>query len=182
MREAAVELVTAVATLVRERNTIDAQIARITNRPMVAGHLGEWLASQLFEIDLEASAVAKAIDGRFTQGALAGKTVNVKWYGKREGLLDMTMSEAIDYYLVFTGPKVAAASSRGGVRPMRIDACYLFDAQGLVARQLARGVKVGIASSVLAAEWEAAEIYPNANNQLLEVDADAKAMLQLFGD
>jgi len=35
-------------------------------------------------------AVAPAFDGRFSSGALQGRTVNVKWYLKREGLLDVT--------------------------------------------------------------------------------------------
>ena len=47
--------VRAVARLVRERNETDGEIARIINRPAVAGHLGEWLASQLLDIDLEPS-------------------------------------------------------------------------------------------------------------------------------
>jgi hypothetical protein len=47
------EAVRAVARLVRERNEIDGEIARVMNRPALAGHLGEWLASQLFDIDLE---------------------------------------------------------------------------------------------------------------------------------
>jgi len=50
--------------------------------------MGEWIASKVFDIQLEDSAVAKAIDGRFRSGPLAGKTVNIKIYGKREGLLD----------------------------------------------------------------------------------------------
>jgi hypothetical protein len=182
MRDGASGTVTEVAALLRERNMIDARISAITNRPMVAGHLGEWLASQLFEIDLEPSAAAKAIDGRFATGPLAGKTVNIKWYGKREGMLDMSSSDVLDYYLVFTGPKAAATTSTGGIRPMRIDACYLFEARGLLARQLERGVKVGIASSVLAAEWAAAEVYPEPNSPLLEIDDEAVALLRAFGD
>lgn len=182
MRDHAAELVGEVAILLRERNTIDAQIARITNRPVVSGHLGEWLAGQLFDIDLETNAVTKAIDGRFTTGNLVGKTVNVKWYGKREGMLDMTASDVLDYYLVFTGPKATSLTSVGGVRPMRIDACYLFDARALLAGHRERGLKIGVASSVRAAAWDEAEIYPRANNPQLLVDADAHRLLQLFGD
>jgi hypothetical protein len=63
----------------------------------VAGHLGEWIAAEIFAIDLEASAVAKVIDGRFTSGPLAGCTVNIKWYGMREALLDMTEDARLDY-------------------------------------------------------------------------------------
>ncbi len=49
------------------------------------GHLGEWIAAQVFGIELERHATAKGIDGRFADG----RTVNIKWYLKREGLLDL---------------------------------------------------------------------------------------------
>jgi hypothetical protein len=182
VRDGAAESVAQMASLVRNRNAIDERIAAITNRPVVAGHLGEWLAAQIFEVQLESSAVAKAIDGRFTRAPLAGKTVNVKWYGKREGLLDMTDSDALDYYLVFTGPKSAATTSVRGTRPMRIDGCYLFDARGLLARQIARGAKAGVAASVLGAEWDVAEIYPTKRSSVLAVGPEEAALLRLFGD
>jgi hypothetical protein len=109
--------VTRIAGLLRQRDAIDAEIATVIGRPMTSGHLGEWIASMVFDIDLEPSATAKAIDGRFRSGQLAGRTVNIKWYLKREGLLDMTSSPALDFYLVLAGPAVAAASSRGATRP-----------------------------------------------------------------
>ena len=105
------------AALLRERNAIDAELARLIQRPMTSGHLGEWIAAQVFDIELEASAVAAGIDGRFRSGPLHGRTVNVKWYLKREGLLDTTEAAALDYYLVLTGPSSAAVSSRGTTRP-----------------------------------------------------------------
>jgi len=180
MREQARNLVPRVARLVRDRNEIDAKIAAITGRPVVSGHLGEWIASQLFDIDLEVSAVAKAIDGRFTTGRLAGRTVNVKWYAKREGLLDMTEDPSLDYYLVLTGPESRAATSRGLTRPLSIAAVYLFDAPALLALQLARGAKVGIASSIPISAWKAAEIYPEATNTVLDVHPDAWQLLDQF--
>jgi hypothetical protein len=67
-------------------------------------------AAQIFDIELEASAVAAGIDGRFRSGSLQGRTANINWYPKREGLLDTTDSTALDYYLVLTGPPSAAAS------------------------------------------------------------------------
>jgi hypothetical protein len=50
---------------------------------MTSGHLGEWIASQIFDIQLEASAVTAAVDGRFRGGPLAGRSANVKWYLKK---------------------------------------------------------------------------------------------------
>src|SRR5690348_15442767 len=67
-----------VAELLARRNEIDRDIADVIKRPMTAGHLGEWVAAQIFDIQLEDSAVATAIDGIFRSGQLAGRTVNVK--------------------------------------------------------------------------------------------------------
>jgi hypothetical protein len=68
-------------------------------------------------IELEPSAVATAIDGRFPQGRLAGRSENIKWYLRREGLLDVTECRELDYYLVMAGPAAGATSSRGATRP-----------------------------------------------------------------
>jgi len=85
-----------IAQLLRERNTIDEMIAKIIGRPMVSGHLGEWIAARVFQIELEPTAVAPGIDGRFTSGSLQGRTVNVKSSLKREGVLDITEAAAPD--------------------------------------------------------------------------------------
>jgi len=63
----------------------------------------------------------------------------------------------------------APVSSRGTLRPFCIDGVFLFDARHLHAELGARGVKIGIATSVPAARWEAAEIYPHPNNPHLMV-------------
>jgi hypothetical protein len=97
------------AALLRERNAIDAGLARLIQRPMTSGHLGEWIAAGVFGIELDASAVAAGIDGRFRSGPLQGKTVSVEWYLKREGMLDTSESAALGYYLVLAGPASAAA-------------------------------------------------------------------------
>jgi hypothetical protein len=72
------------------------------------------IRSRVFDIQLEDSAVAKAIDGRFRSGPLAGKTVNIKIYGKREGLLDTNSDHTLDYFLVLCGPKASTLTSKGG--------------------------------------------------------------------
>lgn len=168
-----------IAEFLHQHNAIDQQIAQIIQRPMATGHLGEWIASRIFYIELEPSAVATAIDGRFRTGPLQGRSVNIKWYLKREGLLDMTEANVLDYYLVMTGPPTAATSSAGTTRPWVIDNVYLFDARQLLAEQRARGVQIGVASSMPSRFWVAAEIYP-AENPLLPLSADQKALLSLF--
>jgi hypothetical protein len=181
MRDGATETVAAVAKLLRQRNEMDGEITRIINRPVVGGHLAAWLANELFDIDLEPAGSARALDGRFTSGALANKTVNIQWISERNGHLDSTASGQPDFCLVFTGPKALALTREGVVRALRIDACYLFDARLLRARQVASGANGGKASSVLAAEWEAAEIFPRHHNPLLRVDSEAARLLGLFG-
>jgi hypothetical protein len=50
--------------------------------------------------------------------------VNIKWYLKREGLLDTSESVRLDYYLVLAGPRSAAASSRGSTRRGASRRCF----------------------------------------------------------
>jgi hypothetical protein len=147
---------------------------------MTSVHLGEWIAAQVFDIELEASAVAAGVDGRFRSGPLQGRTVNIKWYLKREGALDMTESTALDYYLVLTGPRSPALSSRGATRPWCIEAVYLFEARQLRSERIARGVKRGVASSIIRQQWEAAKIYPSATNTQLTVTSMQAEQLRLF--
>jgi hypothetical protein len=174
------EPVKRIAELLRERNVIDKEIAAIIHRPMTSGHLGEWIAAQIFGIELEVSAVAAGIDGTFRSGPLQGATVNVKWYLKQEGVLDTSESARLDYYLVLTGPPSAAGSSRGAIRPWCIEAVFLFDARQLRDEQIERGVKRGVASSVLKRQWAAAEIYPTATNRLLPITSRQAELLGFF--
>ena len=169
-----------ITELLREQNAVDAEIATIVHRPMTSGHLGEWIASRVFDIELEPTDAATAIDGRFRSGSLRGRTVNIKCYLKREGMLDMSESDQLDYYLVLTGPPSGAVSSRGATRPWCIEAVFLFDARKLRAEQIERGVKRGIASSVLKSQWTAAEIYPAAGSSLLTITSSQADMLRLL--
>lgn len=169
-----------IARLLRERNAIDDAIGGIIQRPMTSGHLGEWIAAQVFDIELEHSAAAAAIDGRFRGGPLNGRTVNVKWYLKQEGALDMSNSSALDYYLVLTGPRSAALTSKNTTRPWRIDAVYLFDARKLADEQHARSVTAEIAASVRVSQWTAAEIFPTQRNAALPLSQRQTSLLKLY--
>lgn len=168
------------AEKLRRRNEIDAEVAAILGRPMTSGHAGEWIAAQILGVDLEASAVSAGHDGAFGEGLLAGRTVNVKWYLKREGLLDMVAAKhAPDFYLVLTGPAGAAVSSRGAVRPWVISNIYLFETATLTAEQERRGVKTGTGSSVTNASWVAAEIYPR-HHDTLPLSPEQRRQVGLF--
>lgn len=110
---------------------------------------------------------------------ITGKTVNVKTYGRREGILDVVDDDHLDCHLVFTGPTAASGSSAGQTRPWCISNVYLFDAHVLRADQHARGIKGGIASSVRTQLWQSAEIFPAGNENFPLNDAQ-REMLRLF--
>ncbi|MFS8099297.1 hypothetical protein LFM09_19400 [Lentzea alba] len=157
-----------VAELIKDRNRVDAALAACIRRPPQLGHLGDWIAAQVFGIALERHG-AKSVDGRFADG----RTVNIRWYLQRDNLLDLR-EDGPDRYLVLTGPEVAA-----DVRPMVIDAVYLFDAGKVVAELLARGLRIGVASSVRAHLWDAAEIYPR-HNPAFPLTDEQRELLALF--
>lgn len=169
------------SALIAERNSISTKIAAIIGRPAHIGHLGEFIASELFEIDLEDSANNKGFDGRFTNGPLAGKTVNVKTYSKREGLIDLKTTDLPDYYLVLSGPRGPATSSKGQDRPFLLAGVHLFNASELVQELLSRNLKVGVATSVAARYWDAAEVYPTNRCDLLVLNEQQCDWLKGFG-
>ena len=168
------------AKAIRARNAVDEEIATIVGRPAQLGHVGEYIAAHVFGIALEDSATHKGSDGRFTCGPLAGRTVNVKWYAKMEGLLDLTVEAIPDYYLVLAGPKSVAASSRGTTRPWVIASAFLFHGGELVEQLHTRGVKIGVATSVTSPIWDKAEIYPSPRNPRLALSDEQRSSLSLF--
>jgi hypothetical protein len=95
-------------------------------------------------------------------------------------MLDTTADPSLAYYLVLCGPKATTMTSRGGTRPWAIENVYLFDAAQLRADQARRGIKSGVASSVRAELWSAAEIYPRAAAPWLAVAAEQAAALAQF--
>ena len=167
--------------LIRERNRVEEEISAITGRPGLIGHVGEYIASRLFDIELAGSASQRSIDGRFRKGPLAGKTVNIKWYAKRENILDLVTEDPPDYYLVMTGPKASLGSSRGRTRPWRISSVFLFKTDKLMEALSIRGVHVGIATSVAEELWGAAELSPKQNNGLLRLCGGEAQQLRRFG-
>lgn len=168
------------AELIRRKNAIDSEIAAVIGRPALMGRVGEHIAKCVFDLRLNESASSKVIDGHFRSGPLAGKSVNVKWVGKQEGLLDLGTVQDPDYYLVLAGPRSQPSESCGGTRPWTISAVYLFDAERLVRQLTARAVRVGIASSVRVDQWAEAEVYPRQRNTALLLSTEQRAALELF--
>lgn len=169
------------AELIGARNAVARDIAGLIGRPAQIGHVGEYIASRVFGIALEESAARKGVDGRFAEGPLVDRSVNVKWYAKQGGVLDLTPEALPDFYLVLAGPRSPAGSSRGTVRLWTIQSVHLFESRELVEPLRARGVKMGTATSVARELWEAAEVYPNQRSPWLAVSDEQRRMLRLFG-
>ena len=168
------------AGLLRARNANEVEITDVIGRPAQLGHIGEYIAGQIFDVALEQSAVHPGSDGRFRGGPLVGKSVNIKMYGKREGLLDVRLEYVPDYYLVLTGPKSMATNSNAATRPWGIDEVFLFEAEPLIDRLRDRGVKIGVATSVREEEWESARIYPVSSDSPLDLSQDQQDGIRLF--
>lgn len=166
--------------LLKKRNMLEEEITALIGRPAAIGHIGEYIASKIFKISLQESASYKSLDGRFAEGPLSGRSVNIKWYALREGLLDITPEAFPDEYLVFTGPKATAMNSKGRTRPWLITAAFLFEASDLVTQLQAKSLKVGVASSVAHEHWAIAEIYPTQRNTRLIVTDEQRQQLALF--
>lgn len=174
------EQIERLARLIRDRNAIDDEIAGIVGRPAEKGHVGEYIAANIFGIELAESAVQAGYDGYFREGVFSGKTVNVKWYAKREGLLDIREDHLPDFFLVLAGPPEAAVSTKGQTRPWLIEEVFLFEAKPLLARLKARGVRIDVATSVRQAEWKEARIYPGEGLTRLGFADAAGNLLSLF--
>jgi len=120
------------ADLVRAKNDADAAIAGLIGRPSAPGNIGEFVAARVFAIHLMASGAHHGYDGLFTDGPLAGKTVNIKTYSRYESVLDIS-PHPCDYYLVLAdaacrlGPDEAVVCSQaaeaGQCRGQADEAC-----------------------------------------------------------
>jgi len=159
---------------------IDEKISNLISRPAEKGHIGEFIAANIFDIELNASASQKGNDGIFNSGILKGRTVNVKFSSKQNGFVNLQPDHTPDYYLVLIGPKSNTSSSRNRTRPWIITSVFLFDAQKLHNILKSRGVKIGIASSVHQNLWNEYEIYPTLTNRFVNLTKEQQKLLQLF--
>ncbi len=168
------------AELLKRQNSVAQEIAAIVGRPAQIGHIGEFIASRVFGILLADSAVHKGSDGVFQEGSLAGKSVNIKWYGKKEDSLDIRPDALPDYFLVLTGPQSTTSTSKGGTRPWSVEFVFLFDARALCESLRQRRVKLGYATSITRDAWHSAQIYQAQNNRELILTAEQRRQLNLF--
>ena len=119
------------ASLLSNRNSIDEEIGVIIGRPASTGHIGEYIAAEIFDIKLSESASEKSLDGYFQSGSLANSSVNIKYYTVRGSILDITPDSLPDYYLVMMGSSVSSESSRGMVYPANIASVHIFESSSL---------------------------------------------------
>lgn len=165
--------------LLKERNAIDDKISSIITRPALTGHIGEYIAGHIFNIKLHTEANHRGSDGIFASGILKGKSVNIKYYGKEENILDINAKELPDFYLVLTGDKGNEVYSKGKTRPFVIKSVFLFDAKKLVDKLTIRKVKIGVATSVTSFMWDEACIFPK-ENEILTLTEEMKHLLYNF--
>ncbi|UWZ39777.1 hypothetical protein Drose_17060 [Dactylosporangium roseum] len=166
------------AELLRARDELDFKIAEVTGRSARRGDVGEFIAAQVFDIELAMTATQPGHDGRFRSGPLHGATVNVKMYGEAVAGIDLS-PHPCDYHLVLSGPRRPA----GVVRHHRwcIAAAYLFATGRLFEQLNERNVKIGIATSIRKSDLEAARIFPDAGpTPPLSLSAKQRALLSLF--
>ncbi len=169
----------ALAALLRVRHAIDDEIAVLIGTTPTPGHVGEAVAAAVFGIELASSGVNPGFDGIFRSGPLTGRTVNVKTYAERTGLLDIS-PHPCDWYLVLMGPP-RASSEKGRSLPFRVEQVFLFDIGALRASLVAARVGVGVASSIRKAFWDAARLYPEQAPGLpLALDDGQRRRLALF--
>ncbi len=167
-------------SLLKSRNTVDSKIANIIGRPTHVQDVGEYIASVIFGIAIEEPTPHKGSSGRFTHGPLAGRNVDVQWYIRRDGELNIKPDALPDYYLVLAGPKSGVVSIRNLANPWTIESVFLFDAHKLVEVLRERNVKIGAATSVIGVLWDRAEIYPRQVNNMLMLSEEQRTLLNLF--
>jgi hypothetical protein len=170
------------AEAIREHNTVHARIAELIDRPALVGHVGEYIASAIFDIELNLSASAKGHDGFFRPPSpLAGRSVNIKWGTVFEGGMDVSPDAEVDDYLALTGPRATSMTSKGRTRPWLVESVFLFDLRELRAALIAAGVGIGVATSIRRSFWDAAMIYPEACNPRLVLSEEQRRLVALFG-
>lgn len=105
------------ASLIQQRNRVDGEIAAAIGRPAHPGHIGRFVAAAIFDIRLNESATHHGSSGHFARGPLAGRSVSIRKYSQDQGILDVRPDALPDFFLVLTGARTGAASSRGTTQP-----------------------------------------------------------------
>ena len=176
------------AALLTARNVLDCEMTKIIGRPMDKGPFGEFVASQIFDLDLNLNAAKKGYDGYFTVGdykgePLKGRKVEIKYYTKCDRSLDLkTGVEKPAFYLVMTGPPKRDNEDKDTPAPWVIESVFLFETEALEQVVVPKKDPVGIKKE----RWVEAQIYPAHNGDFTNegqefVNEERRAALALFG-
>ncbi len=165
------------ASLIKSRNTIDSKISHLIGRSAQINHVGEYIAASIFKIAIEEEGKHRSYDGRFTQGPLAGNTVDVQWRSRHDGQINIGLDTYPDHYLILTGPEPSPSNLEN---PWIIESVFLFNAQELLNALKERKVQIGSGTSVTGPLWERAEIYPIPRNTRLTLSDEERKLLFLF--
>lgn len=168
------------AELLRARNTVESNIANLLGSGVNLAAVGEYITAEIFGITLVPSSHHNEFAGIFAHRPLEGKTVDVQWYPRREGFLNIHSEPAPDYYLVLAGPKQESSTARALVNPWLICSVHLFSARDLLAALRERGVQIGTHTSVINQLWERSEIFPIQHNNTLLLTDEQRQLLKLF--
>lgn len=169
------------AELLRARNTIESNIANLLGSGTSQNIVGEYIAASIFGITLIPSSHHSEFAGIFSTQPLIGQTVDIQWYARREGFLNVHNLPAPAYYLVLAGPKQESSTTRALVNPWLISSVHLFASDELLVALHERGVQIGSHTSVINQLWERAEIFPVQYNKTLILTSEQRQLLQLFG-
>lgn len=170
------------AAVIAQRNDIDQAISQIIGCPAHTGHVAEFIAAAIFELDLMPTANHKHFDGTFSEGPLKNQTINVKYRGRHYGGLNMGTSQVArnhpDWYLVLAGPTSKPASSKRTTTPWAIDQVFLLNSRELLIHL--NGKRPGISTSLPKAVWKAAMLFPEAASPHYQITEKQRSLLTLF--
>jgi hypothetical protein len=172
------------ADLIRIRNFVNSSVSRFIQAPAETGRIAEFVAAEIFDIDLAKTFVNVAIDGWFRRSSdLQCKSVNVKYRSSLSLRLNLINSRDLgdhpDFYLAFRGPVIPKAPSNEKMLPFVIESVYLFSAEELINGLMAEGyAKFGL--TVKKKYWDAAMIYPEQVNLTLILTPEQRTALALF--
>lgn len=169
------------AELLRARNTVESNLANLLGSSVNLSTVGEHIAATVFGLTRVPSIHHSGFVGTFANQPLHGKTVEVQWHSRREGILHLRPETAPDYFLVLSGPKQESSTARALVNPWIITSVHLFESRELLSALRERGVQIGSHTSVITQLWERAEIFPVQRNHVLVLNEEQRALLKLFG-
>lgn len=167
------------AGLLRARNAIDDVIATITDRPVNPGHLGEWIAARIFPSNSSSRPLPGPSTAAFDRSC-RGRG------GEREVVRQARGCAGHDGAFVSRLLPRADRSALGRTHltryhPPTHDRVGLpFPAAKLAETIRDTGLKLGIATSVRNALWDAAEVYPEQCNPELPLSPQQRHLLALF--